>query len=254
MHTKPASGTGSSLAIEEECSFVNGRGQRLTGTWHLPDGECERSAVIAHGLLSTRDSSKHTEICRRLAASGTAAVRFDFAGRGQSEGSLEQLTVSGQIDDLTAAIDEARRRGFGEIAVAGSSMGGAVSVLVASKTASIATLVTMAAPARLPRSVRPSWDPIEDPVRGERLGSAFFSDAVRHDVAAAARRVTASWRILHGARDEVVPAADAAVFAAANPAAAVEIHPEADHRFSAVEHREWLVDRVVEWITGARRA
>jgi dienelactone hydrolase len=242
------------LATELDCSFVNARGQRLAGTWHLPDGGCERSAVVAHGLLSTRDSSKHTEICRRLAASGTAALRFDFAGRGQSEGSLEQLTVSGQIDDLTAALEEARRRGFDEIAVAGSSMGGAVSVLVASGDASVATLVTMAAPARLPRSVRPTWDPIEDPVRGERLGAAFFEDAVRHDVTAAARRVTASWRILHGGRDDVVPASDAEVFAAANPAAVLEIHPEADHRFSMDEHREWLVDRVVGWISAGEVA
>jgi len=183
-----------------------------------------------------------------LADAGVAALRFDFAGRGQSDGSLEQLTAAGQVEDLGAAVKEAASRGFTEIAVVGSSLGGAVSVLVAADNTLVSAMVTMAAPARLPRSARPTWEPIEDPERGETLGTAFFDDAVRHDIIAAAARIEVPWLILHGACDEVVPVSDADAFAAANPRARLVVHPEADHRFSESVHREWLVDQVTRFV------
>jgi pimeloyl-ACP methyl ester carboxylesterase len=233
---------------ERDLFFENIRGQRLAATWHLPDCDTRRAAVIAHGLLSSKESSKHTEICGRLADAGVAALRFDFAGRGRSGGSLEQLTAAGQVEDLGAAVDEAASHGFTEIAVVGSSLGGAVSVLVAADTPLVSALVTMAAPARLPRSVRPTWEPIVDADRGETLGAAFFDDAVRHDIVAAAARIEVPWLILHGACDDVVPVADAKLFAAANPRARLVLHSEAGHRFLADEHREWLVSQVTRFV------
>ncbi len=236
------------MGIERALVFANPRGQRLAGVWHEPDGAPDRAVVVAHGLLSGKDSAKHREVCARVAAGGVAALRFDFAGRGSSEGSLAGLTVSGEIEDLRAAIATARSLGVRDVGLIGSSLGGAVSILVAASDPEIACLATMAAPARLPRAPRPSWEPILDPERGESLGSAFFADAARHDIAGAATRIRMPWLILHGADDEVVPVTDAHLLAAANAGAGLEVHPEADHRFSRPEQLSWLIGRVTEFV------
>jgi dienelactone hydrolase len=227
---------------------LNGRNQRLSGVWHAPDLDSDRAAVVAHGLLSSKDSSKHRAVCERLAAEGIAALRFDFAGRGESAGSFAELTTSGEVEDLRAAVTAARAQGVNEIALVGSSLGGAVSILLAAEQGEFAALVTMAAPARLPRASRPSWGHIEDPERGESLGPGFFADAARLDVAAAAARIRAPWLVLHGAADEVVPVADAHLLAASNPGARLVVHPHADHRFSEPEHVRWLVDQVTGFV------
>jgi len=234
----------------EKLWIVNRRGQRLAGVWHAPDRDTDRSAIVAHGLLSGKDSPKHRQVCERLTAAGIAALRFDFAGRGESEGSLAELTPAGEVEDLRAAVAALRARDAREISLVGSSLGGAVAMLVAADDTDIRALVTIAAPARLPRQPRPSWGPLEDPARGEGLGAGFFADAARHDIPAAAARVRAPWLVLHGARDDVVPVEDARVLAAANPGARLVVHPEAGHRFSEPAQLRWLVERVTGFVTG----
>jgi predicted alpha/beta-hydrolase family hydrolase len=221
------------VPILRELPFFNEREQRLAGVWHEPEVDAELVAVVAHGMLSSKNSAKHTMLCERLAAAGVAAFRFDFAGRGESEGSLAELTVSGQLADLRAAVATARAHGAGSVALIGSSLGGADSILVAADDAEIGALVTIATPARLPSTPRPAWQPLEDPERGECVGARFFVDAAGHDIPTAASRVRCPWLVLHGAADEVVPVDDAQLLSVSNPAAALEIHAEADHRFSA---------------------
>jgi dienelactone hydrolase len=214
------------------------------GVWQEPEGGARAAAVIAHGLLSGKDSAKHRTVCERLAEAGIAALRFDFAGRGESDGSLAELSVSGQVEDLKAAIAVAKAQGVGTVSLVGSSLGGAVSVLVAAEDDGIARLVTVAAPARLPDTPRPAWHTLEDPERGESVGPGFFEDAARHDIQAAAARIGCPWLVLHGAADEVVPSDDARLLASACAVAVLETHPEADHRFSDSEHLTWLLDRI----------
>jgi pimeloyl-ACP methyl ester carboxylesterase len=199
-------------------------------------------------MLSSKDSAKHTLVCRRLALAGVAALRFDFAGRGESDGRLDELTVTGQLDDLEAAVARARVQGGRRISLVGSSLGGAVSILVAAEHAEVEELVTVAAPAFLPTAPRHRWNEPRDVERSEAIGSVFFEDAVRHDIPAAAARVRAPWLILHGGGDEVVTPDHAESLADANPGARLLVHPDADHRFSEPDHLAWLVDRITGFV------
>jgi pimeloyl-ACP methyl ester carboxylesterase len=236
------------VPIQRNLRFSNPRGQQLAAVWHEPDHAAESAVVIAHGLLSSKDSNKHRTVCERLSKAGIAALRFDFAGRGESEGSLGELSVSGQLEDLRAAIAVAREQQLDTVSLIGSSLGGADSVLVAAEDDRIARLVTVAAPARLPATPRPAWNALEDPERGESVGPGFFEDAARHDVPAAATRIRCPWLVLHGAADEVVPSEDARLLSSASSNAVLAIHPQADHRFSDAAHLSWLLDRITEFV------
>ena len=223
-----------------ELEFRSRRDLVLRGSLHRPAGEAAGGVIVCHGMLSSRESEKHVAVCERAADSGLAALRFDFAGRGQSQGGEADLTVTGEMEDLQAALKLMRELGFAQPALVGSSLGGAVAVLTAAADGEIASLVTVAAPAVLPKRARAAWG-----VESTAL-DAFFEDARRHDVRAAAARVACPWLVIHGADDEVVPPGDAQELVRANRSAKLIIRPGADHPFSEPVQRQWLVDTVVE--------
>ena len=227
----------------ETVTFTGRAGLRLVGTLHHPaDSLTSFGLVVAHGMLSSRSSPKHVAVCESAAAAGCLALRFDFASRGDSDGGAEDLTVSGELEDLAAAVDVIRSRGVTRLALVGSSLGGTVALLQASPLQT-SVLVTSAAPAQLPSEPRPEWGE-----QGAAVPETFFADARRHDALAAASRLACPWRILHGANDDVVPVADAEALASANPGSELLIHPSAGHRFEEREHLEWLIRHVVDFV------
>ncbi len=241
----------------EPLTVHNQAGLRLAAVLHRPEGsQSELGVVVAHGMLSSKESDKHRQLCSRMSNLGILALRFDFRGRGSSEGDPADLTLSNEIDDLQSAAGTLGELGVRRFGVIGSSLGGTVALLAAPHLSGLQALLTIASPAHLPDEPRPEWgipehQPYQDRVRlgpGTYLLKRFFTDNRRHDPVATAATIRCPWRIIHGECDEVVPVADAHDLAAANPAADLLLHPAADHRFSGSGQLDWLLDRVEEHI------
>ncbi len=134
-----------------ELPLRNSKGYRLAATLELPAGLRRPPVVVfAHGFRSGRASSRNRAIAESLVASGIAAFLFDFTGHGESEGSIEEATVSQMVGDLGAAIDCIEGRDEpdpGRIGVSGSSSGGIVAIRAASVDARIKALVVRSVPA-----------------------------------------------------------------------------------------------------------
>ncbi len=231
-------------------SFVNPSGQRLAGALHHPAAGPPRwGAVIAHGMLSSKGSTKHLAVASLVAELGGAALRFDFAGRGESEGDPTDLTITAELADLGAAVAWMRDRIVSSLALVGSSLGGAVAMLHASSDPAVTALVTVASPSRLPDRPRAAWGgpglrragDLVEVSPGELIRARFFTDAARHDPLAAAARVACPWLILHGTDDDVVPFADGEAYARAAPRARFVPVSGADHRSFADRHLERLL-------------
>lgn len=250
----PTADTGDMAA--EVITFEGRRGRRLVGTWHTSEtGRPRGAVVVAHGMLSSRASPKHRALCDRAVASDLGGLRFDFAGRGESSGGPTDLTVSGEVDDLLSAIAWVGDHLDGPVAVVGSSLGGTVAVLAAAQT-TLAALVTIAAPAKLPVEPRAGWssasrDDDTPGVEGKPwadVWSGFFDDARRHDPLDAARSVRCPWTVIHGAADDVVPVRHAHMLASAGLGARLVVHPDAGHRFSSPSDRGWLVRQAIGFV------
>ena len=100
----------------QQVYFGNGRGQRLAG---VLAGEHETAAVICcHGMLATKEGLKHRELAESLAKRGVTTLRFDFAGRGDSDGDVFDLTYTHEIEDLRAAIAYLAGRGVKQLVLA----------------------------------------------------------------------------------------------------------------------------------------
>jgi pimeloyl-ACP methyl ester carboxylesterase len=208
-------------------------------------------------MESNKDGDKLIFLARTLAERGVFALRFDFSYCGESSGSFADLTCSGEVDDLRAAFDFASQS-HGKIAIFGSSMGGTVALLFAAQKASVAGLVTFAAPVHPEDFPRRLLSDAEIKLwhqqgfamyHGQRLNLTLLEDLEQIDVPSAARRIDCPVLILHGDCDEVVPIQEAReLYSCLSGKKQLSILPGADHRMSNPEFMERAMSETLTWL------
>lgn len=231
------------------------RRRSLAAIIHGPLGG-PATAVIAHGMLSDKRSSRHRDMARALAARGIASIRFDFAGRGTSAGDWRDLTPTGELDDLLGVLDWAVARGAGPLALVGSSLGGAICIMAAAADRRVEALATWAAVGdftTVPRWNHPAliarWRAAGAIVHeGERVPWSFLEQAHGIDLTALAATITVPALIAHGTRDEVVPVSQAHQLASALPDARLMLIADADHRLIDTTARANVIDVMADFI------
>ena len=85
----------------------------LAGILSTPEGKAPTHLVVfSHGWSGTRNGPGNllTTLARRFAQNGAATLRFDFAGRGESDGNGLETTLATMSTDLLNAIRELQRR------------------------------------------------------------------------------------------------------------------------------------------------
>ncbi|HSB68433.1 MAG TPA: alpha/beta fold hydrolase [Candidatus Methylomirabilis sp.] len=222
-------------------------GLSLAAVLHLPDaGQGPWPCVVAsHGLLSSKDSAKYVQVADEFSRAGIAVCRVDFRGCGESPGSLLETTVAQRVSDLRATVEQVRRHPAlsGRVALLGSSLGGYVSLFVASQDFKVKAVAAWATPANLDYlAERP------DAARATGLGDAFLTELkegrYRH-----APVGTRFCLFVHGDRDEVVPVEHARhLHEAAFSPKRLEIIPGGNHQLTDPDHRVEALRLSLEWI------
>ncbi len=229
----------------------NSQGENLDYSFH-PAASEGPIVVLGHGVTGNKDRPFIAALSAALAREGFGALRFSFAGNGDSEGRFEEATISKEVDDLGAVLNALEGP---PLCYVGHSMGAAVGVLRASQDQRISLLVSLAGmvhtrafAAREFGDVVPDeglmWNEPDCP-----LSQIYVDDMNRLDsVVERAPSIAIPWLLVHGSGDDVVPIQDAHdIFARANePKQLVQI-PHADHIFSAAATAT-MVETVVGWL------
>ena len=86
--------------------FPNSRGETLVGVQHAPAQTPRGALLFLHGWSGYRTGPHQmlTRAARHFGARGWASLRFDFAGRGDSEGDTETATLATMRDDCFDAL------------------------------------------------------------------------------------------------------------------------------------------------------
>jgi len=225
--------------------FFKSEGQKISGVLHLPDQNSPPCVIASHGLLSSKDSEKYIALGERLSREGIAMLRFDFRGIGESEGRLEDDTVSRRIGDLGAAIDfMLSRPGLGKtIGLVGSSLGGYISLFKAAADREVRALVIWATPFHLDDlGSKKQEDDYPLP------GKAFFEDLPKHRLLPALPRVL-NCMVIHGEKDELVPVDQAwEIFQGLGSPKEIHVLEGADHRLTQPVHRQRAMDLTADWL------
>lgn len=92
----------------EAIVFQNTKKQNLVGIMHHGQGKKTTPClIVCHGFAGTKigGSRRFIEFARYATKHNLSVFRFDFAGSGDSEGDLVDLTLDSELDDLQAAIN-----------------------------------------------------------------------------------------------------------------------------------------------------
>ncbi len=136
--------------------FPNSSNERLLGVWHAPDAAPRAALVMLHGWSGTRTGPHQmlTRAARAFCEAGFGVLRFDFGGRGDSEGDATLATLATMAADTRAAFSWVETQTTAPLVLVGLCSG--CEVAVAAYEPKIAALALWSAPvfAALPSQER----------------------------------------------------------------------------------------------------
>lgn len=194
-------------------------GRTLRGILHLPGPQREPvpAVVMCHGFGGNRTEFGNTfvRLAERLARHGVAAYRFDFAACGESDGDFADLTVTDQVAQVSAVLDELARHHVidpARLCLLGMSLGGLTASLAAAKS-EVKALALWAPAATAIAATDPAdtayWPEILDKGYWDFLGlpvyQKFFEDGSSIDPWSDAAAYAGPVLFAVGDGDEVVP-------------------------------------------------
>jgi dipeptidyl aminopeptidase/acylaminoacyl peptidase len=227
-----------------QVSFTTTSGT-LKGILHYPRDSVHGCIITCHGLFSSKDSDKFHDLAGVFSKNNYVVFRFDFRGCGESDGRIEDTTVSGRIEDLKAALAFVKKEiplPTLPIGLLGSSMGGYISLHLAAFDASVKAVVAWATPF--------SFEGLREVIEKSNqtpLKETFYRDANHYTVTAPLSHIK-NLLIIHGDKDELVPLDHAQkLYQFAHEPKKLTVVPEADHTFSNPHLRKQAVLHSLDW-------
>ncbi|MEK6964507.1 MAG: alpha/beta fold hydrolase [Nanoarchaeota archaeon] len=235
-------------------------GNRVCGVLSIPIG-ASSIVICSHGFTSTKESKIYLELQEELNAQGIGTLRYDYYGRGESDGRFEETTLTSVLASLQAAIQYARTQGNYQIALMGASFGGLLSLLTAARDPTIQTLI-LKSPVTNPLVFwknRLSLQRIEQWKKegilhydncGERfdLNYTFWKDLQRYSTLDEAKNIHCPTLIVHGDQDPVVPISQSQTLAHLLNTKVRVVHG-ADHSYAEPLQYAEMKKSIIDFIT-----
>ena len=116
--------------MEKKIKFQSYDGYKLEGT--IAKAPNEKAALLfVHGIMSSRDElGFHSDYAKYLAENGITSLRFDFRYHGVNETKLNELTLSGIVNDIDSAFGALKSSvgtAVSSFFIVGTSFGGGLS-------------------------------------------------------------------------------------------------------------------------------
>lgn len=232
----------------------NAQEEKIDYTYHSGGELASATMLIGHGVTGNKDRAHLVALAEGLAANGVNALRFSFAGNGESEGAFSDCTITKEVGDLQAVVDAAAAEG-GILYYAGHSMGGAVGVLTVTRDDRIRGLVSLAGMVNCKKFAETEFGEEQSGFMWEEPGcpltESFMQDmASLGTIVEKGSEIRIPWLLVHGTEDDVVPPNDSNdIFAKANEPKCLHLIGGADHSFNDPAHQAEMVATVVSWVS-----
>lgn len=237
--------------------------------------------IMCHGMMMSGSLNPIRDVAEGLNEGGYDTLRLDFRGNGRSSGSITDMTPLTEVNDLLSVIEytvghSEEFGSHGSIVLCGHSLGGLVSLLVASALSGgrvhgleyaedigkmslalaglflLAPAVNVEADSKAGRVGTVTFDPENIPeiveVWGSGLSKDYFVTARELDTFKTISAYHGPACVLLGERDRLVEMNLADKINAALPQAELHIIPRGDHLFSR-GIRQKAVDIALEFLS-----
>jgi alpha/beta superfamily hydrolase len=230
---------------------IRTRHAHLASVLHRAPGQ--RLVILCHGFTGTKVESGRlfVQAARALQKAGLNALRFDFAGSGESSGDFSQMTPNSQIRDALDVLAWGQRR-YKKVAFLGLSFGGGTSICASYQA-------KRRPDALLTWSSVPDFSWWRSDIKTERGNAAlnnpmvpgprFFKDRPKVNIPEAYKALDIPRMQIQGDKDLPEFCERFAAFSPKNdPLVRHLIVPGADHVFTTWEHRRLIIAESVRWL------
>jgi pimeloyl-ACP methyl ester carboxylesterase len=222
------------------------------------------SILYLHGFGSEQSGEKAEFFRRQALAAGLGFCSFDFQGHGQSGGSLSDLTLTRNLEDIARVHALLRSRGHERLILVGSSMGGGTALWYSALHPEEIAAGLHIAPALEMEQGLLAWAGedkarhwqetgtihFENDLVSCELGWGLIEDLRAHSMA----RLLAEYRtpclLLQGKKDNTVGWRGVADFATRCAFSNIELHLFADGDHRLTDRKERLWELMVEFLRG----
>ncbi|WP_268821841.1 alpha/beta fold hydrolase [Paenibacillus tarimensis] len=253
------------LKLMQQAITLNYEGKTLRGMEHIPAASQGPlpAVIMFHGFTGTKLGSHRffLKISRQLEKLGYAVFRYDFYGSGESDGDFEEMTVSGELADANAILDQVRadpRIDNSRISVIGFSMGGLIaSVLAGDRPDDIDRLILLAPAGIMKELIKAaagdylaSSDAETFDWGGNLIGRAFSVDLETFDVFGRSKAFQKDVLLIHGTEDKTVPAAVSQMYKEQVYGDRARIHyiANCDHNFNSHAWESELIEQIGQFM------
>jgi uncharacterized protein len=216
--------------MQENIQIKNIKGQLLSAIVEKPEGEGKYPTVLfLHGFKGYKEEATYTDLAERLLEQGIASIRFDASGFGDSEGTLDtDYRFSNYVTDTEMVYQWMLQQDYIEkdkLGVIGQSMGGAQTLIFASKHPEFRVAVAISPPDKVGTddalgAIKNKWKKdgyLEEMSsrygRKIRIPYDYLDDAMQYDFSVFAKKISIPLLIVLGEKDDIVsPAQTKRVF------------------------------------------
>ena len=244
---------------KKKIEFPNNSGEMLAGLLELPEAPAA-FALFAHCFTRSKDIAAASRISRSLAAQGVATLRFDFTGRGNSDGDFANTNFSSNVEDLVSAADYLRQGYMAPAIWIGHSLGGIAVMIGAEHIQESKAVITIASPSNA-NHVRENFSVHEAEIidkgftevtlagRTFIIKRQFLEDIEQYDRANHVATLGKALLIFHSPADTIVPIGEAALIYrhAKHPKSFISLD-QADHLLSKKEDAEYVASIIAAWV------
>lgn len=239
----------------------NREGYILRGYVNTSSLEVRRhpTVIMLHGFTGHKTEGRFlfARAAAKLESLGFAVIRFDFAHSGDSDGSFEKMTPSGEVEDTLEILRFARELPYvdpNRIALLGYSLGGWVASIAAARAPEWVKALILWSPGGniaevLGEFFKGTDKQIHD-FEGLPIPRQAYEDALSVDVYALAPGFKGKVLIVHETGDELVPFAYAerfkAVYGKQAELVAVDFK---GHAFESIPIEKYVLEKTGEFLT-----
>ncbi len=245
---------------ETKVSIINEYDEKLTGIETIPSIKKEKhpTVLLVHGFGVTKEEGgMFDELTKKLADAEFLVYRFDFSGRGESEGDYSETSLTKQGSDLSKILEFVKSQekvDVPRIGILAQSFGTAVTVAITPKVETVILMGSIAHPQIV--SGKPSkWEIFDKNGISKKvkpngevifIKSQFWKDMDNYNLLESISKINCSILFIHGSLDDKVPLSEMeSYFENANEPKEKEIIEGADHGLRP--HRDKMYKIAVDW-------
>jgi uncharacterized protein len=215
----------------------------------INESEKEKNTIlILHALTGKKENKTINFLAKKLPEFGYKTIQFDFSGHGESEGKIEEATVSKQLEDIKSIISQLDIK---KLIIVGNSFS-VITALAFSKEKSIEGLILLSGRARYLEYIK-TLEKIDNKYKlidNIFIDESFLEDYKKYDPIKNISKLNIPILIMHGEKDEIIPSEDAKLLynVCSSKNKELKIIKDADHRYSEVKYKEEILKEIIYFL------